>query len=53
VISNTFGGLLAELEKVNFEAARMPPTAFNSLSAPEFTASTTRFQAYIRTVCGA
>lgn len=53
VISNTFGGLLAELEKVNFEAARMPPAAFNSLSAPEFTASTTRFQAYIRTVCGA
>ncbi len=52
VISNTFGGLLAELEKVNFEAARMPATAFNGLSSPEFTASTTRFQAYIRTVCG-
>jgi hypothetical protein len=53
VIANTFGGLLTELEKVNFEATRMPPSAFNSLSSPEFTASTTRFQAYIRTVCTA
>ena len=52
VISNTFGGLITELEKVNYEAARMPPAAFSSLSSPEFTASTTRFQAYIRTVCG-
>jgi hypothetical protein len=52
VIATTFGGLISELEKVNYEAARMPPAAFNSLSAPDFTASTTRFQAYIRTVCG-
>lgn len=52
VISAAFTTLLAELEKVNFEAARLPPAALGSLSAPEFAQSTTRFQAYIRNVCG-
>jgi hypothetical protein len=52
VIANTFSGLIAELEKVNFEVARLPPAALQSLQAPEFTQSTTRFQAYIRSVCG-
>jgi hypothetical protein len=52
VISTAFNGLLAELEKVNFEVARLPPTAFGSLSSPEFTQATTRFNSYVRTVCG-
>jgi hypothetical protein len=52
VISAAFTTLLGELEKVNFEAARMPPAALSALSAPEFAQSTTRFQAYIRNVCG-
>lgn len=52
VIAAAFNALLAELEKVNFEAARLPPAAFGGLSAPEFTQATTRFQAYVRTVCG-
>ena len=52
VIAAAFNGLLAELEKVNFEAARLPSTAFGSLSAPEFTQATTRFNSYVRTVCG-
>ncbi len=52
VIANTFGTLLTELERVNFEIARLPPAALQSLQAPEFQQSTTRFQAYIRTVCG-
>lgn len=52
VISRGFNTLVTELEKVNYEAARLPPAAFGALSAPEFTQSTTRFQSYIRTVCG-
>jgi len=41
-----------ELEKVNFEPARMPPAALQPLQTPEFQQSTTRFQAYGRSVCG-
>lgn len=52
VLATTFGGLLSELEKVDFEAARLPPAAFTELSSLEFQTATTRFQAYIRTVCG-
>ncbi len=52
VLARTFSTLLTELEKVNFEVTRLPPAALQSLQAPEFQASTTRFQAYIRTVCG-
>jgi hypothetical protein len=52
VLASAFNGLLTELEKVNFEAARLPPAAFSQLSSPEFQAATTRFQAYTRTVCG-
>ena len=52
VIANTFNVFLGELEKVNFEVTRVPPAALQSLSAPEFQQSTTRFQAYTRTVCG-
>ena len=52
VLATTFGALLTELEKVNFEAPRLPPAALSKLSTPEFQASTTRFQAYTRTVCG-
>ena len=52
VLARTFTNLLTELERVNFEASRLPPAAIQSLSAPEFQQSTTRFQAYIRSVCG-
>lgn len=52
VISAAFTALLAELEKVNFEAAKLPVSALSLLQAPEFARSTTRFQAYTRTVCG-
>ena len=52
VLANTFSSLLSELEKVNFEVTRLPAAALQSLQAPEFQQSTTRFQAYIRTVCG-
>ena len=52
VISTAFNSLVSELEKVNFEVTRVPPAAFGSLSAPEFTQATTRFQSYVRTVCG-
>jgi hypothetical protein len=52
VIAAAFNGLLAELEKVNFDVTRLPPTAFGPLSAPEFTQATTRFNSYVRTVCG-
>lgn len=52
VIARTFGTLLTELEKVNFEVTRLPPTAVQALQAPEFAQATTRFQAYSRAVCG-
>ena len=52
VIANTFNAFLAELEKVNFEAARLTPDALQALSRPEFQQSTLRFQSYSRTVCG-
>ncbi len=51
VLAAGFGAVLGELEKVNFEVTRLPPTAFGPLQTPEFQASTTRFQAYIRSVC--
>ena len=51
LISTTFAGLLAELEKVNFEVSRMPPEAFTPLQAPEFGRASQRFQAYTRDVC--
>ena len=52
LLATTFNGLIAELEKVNFEVARVPPAALSQLSTPEFQTSTTRFQTYIRSVCG-
>lgn len=52
VIAAAFGSLLVELEKVNFEAAQLTPSALGSLSTPEFGQATTRFQAYVRNVCG-
>ena len=52
VISNTFGALLRELERVDFEINRLPPDAVQALQAPEFAQATTRFQAYSRDVCG-
>lgn len=52
VLASAFGTFITELERVNFDATRLPPTALSQLSSPEFTASTTRFQAYTRTVCG-
>lgn len=51
VLVRTFTTLLTELEKVNFEIARLQPAALQSLSAPDFQASTVRFQAYLRDVC--
>ena len=52
VLANAFANLFTELERVNFEVSRVPPAAFAPLQAPEFQASTTRFQAYITRVCG-
>ena len=52
VLASAFSTLLAELEKVDFDVAKLPPAALSSLSTAEFQASTTRFQAYNRTVCG-
>jgi hypothetical protein len=52
VLATTFTNLIGELEKVNYEIARMPPAALQSLQAPEFQQSTIRFQAYIKNVCG-
>ena len=52
VLARTFGNLITELERVNYDAPRLPAGALQALQAPEFTQATTRFQAYTRTVCG-
>lgn len=52
VLARTFGGLISQLEKVDFEVSKLPPAALSQLTAPDFQAATTRFQAYNRTVCG-
>jgi hypothetical protein len=52
VLSNAFGVLFIELDKVSFDPTRVSLTAFAPLQAPEFQQSTTRFQSYLRIVCG-
>jgi hypothetical protein len=52
VLANGFGTLFTELEKVNFDASKVSAAAFSPLGTPEFQASTVRFQAYIKNVCG-
>ena len=52
VLARVFGAMLTALEAVNFDAPKLPPTALAGLSSPEFTASTQRFQAYTKSVCG-
>ena len=52
VIANVFTGLFTELEMVDFDISKLSPASLGSLQAPEFQSSTTRFQAYLRTVCG-
>jgi hypothetical protein len=51
-LANGFGVLFTELEKANFDPTRVALTAFAPMQAAEFVQSTTRFQAYMRTVCG-
>jgi len=52
VLAKAFGTLFSELEKVNFDATKVSAGAFTPLGTPEFQASTIRFQAYIKNVCG-
>lgn len=51
LISTTFSGLLAELEKVDYDATKLTPAAFAPLQAPEFGRASQRFQAYTQDVC--
>jgi len=51
-LANAFTTLFTELEKANFDPTKVSLTAFAPLQAPDFAQSTTRFQAYLRTVCG-
>ena len=51
-LASGFGVLFTELEKANFDPTRVSLTAFAPMQAAEFAQSTTRFQAYMRTVCG-
>ena len=52
VIANVFTGLFTELERTNFDISKLSPASLGALQAPEFQSATTRFQAYLRTVCG-
>jgi len=51
-LANAFNMLFVELEKVNFDATKVPLAAFSALQAPEFQSATVRFQAYLKNVCG-
>jgi hypothetical protein len=51
VIANAFGGLLTDLEAVNYDVTKVTPATFARLQAPEFATSSQRFQAYMRNVC--
>ena len=51
LIATTFSGLLAELEKANFDTTKIAPAAFAPLQTPEFGRASQRFQAYSRDVC--
>lgn len=51
-LATAFGTLFTELEKANFDPTKVSVAAFAPLQAPEFAQSTTRFQSYLRTVCG-
>ncbi len=53
VISNAFGALFVELEKVNFEAAKVSPAAFAPLQTREVQDAAVRLDTYLRSVCGA
>jgi hypothetical protein len=53
LVARTFGAFLGDLQKVEFEVAKLPTNAVSRFTAPDFQAATKRFDAYIRTVCGA
>ena len=36
MVARTFGALLADLEKVGYEAARLPTTALTRFTTPDF-----------------
>ncbi len=50
-IATTFGELLADLERANFDTTKLTAATFTRLQAPEFQRSSQRFQAYLRDVC--
>ena len=51
LIATTFTALLAELEKVNYDFAKITPAVFAPLQTPEFGRASQRFQVYTRDVC--
>lgn len=51
-VSNAFVTLFNELERANFDPAKVSPAALAPLQTPELSTATTRFQAYLRQVCG-
>ena len=52
VVAATLGTVVTELEKVDFDTTKAPPSAFAPLQDPEFQAAAGRFQAYVTQVCG-
>lgn len=53
VVAATLGAVVTELEKVEFDTTKAPPSAFAPLQDPQFQAAAGRFQAYVTQVCGA
>ena len=52
VLSDAFNTLFTALNQVNFDATKLSASSLTALQTPEFQASTVRFQAYLKSVCG-
>jgi len=52
VVAGALGTVVTELEKVDFDTTKAPPSAFAPLQDPGFQAAAARFQAYVTQVCG-
>jgi len=52
IIADAFAAFAKELAKVDYVAANVQPAALAPLSAPAFQMASTRFAAYLKSVCG-
>ena len=51
-VSDAFAALFDELNRANFDPSKVSPAALAPLSSPQLSTATTRFEAYLHSVCG-